>query len=491
MTADRPEPVPTSGAAGAAAVPDTHLELLLTDWLPAQRWFAGRDELVGGVRIAARSRIAEVDGAVFEHLLIEVPGTIGTPPRTYQVWLGRRTELPERLAHSEIGALAQPTADDAGALPGADGAVIVYDALHDPALTSLLLTALAGGSDLGAVHATAVPGADLDVSAPGLVISAEQSNTSVVFGESAILKIFRRLSPGRNPDGELLAALATAGSTHAARLLGELSGEIGGVSTTFGVLTEFFANSADGWQMATASVRDLMAEGDLRADEVGGDFAAEAHRLGAAVAAVHRDLADELGTTTVHEVELRRTIEQMATLATETIAVVPDLQPFTERIMATFDEAGSSAASLTLQRIHGDLHLGQVLRTLTGWALIDFEGEPSKPLDYRRAQHSTLRDIAGMLRSFDYAAHHLLPGSVQDSQHTFRAGEWSARNRRAFCDGYAEAARHDPRNAGVLLRAFELDKAVYEVRYEHDHRPAWLPIPMLAIDQLTRPKGTP
>jgi maltokinase len=180
----------------------------------------------------------------------------------------------------------------------------------------------------------------------------------------------------------------------------------------------------------------------------------------------------------------------MADAAQDTIALIDELQPYADRILATFADARASAASLTLQRIHGDLHLGQVLRTLTGWAVIDFEGEPSKPLAYRRAPHSPLRDIAGMLRSFDYAAHHLLPGTTQDAQHTFRAAEWSARNRRAFCDGYAATAGSDPRNAGALLRAFELDKAVYEVRYEHDHRPAWLPIPLQAVDQLTRPKGT-
>jgi maltokinase len=478
MTVD--EPSTAQNSADAPSAGDEALAALLTRWLPRQRWFAGREELTAGVTVTSRVPVATVEGATFEHLLVEVPGQHDNAARRYQLWIGHRADLPARMAHSEIGILDGPTPTG----------TVVYDALHDHALTTILLRAIAEGAELGDVRASATPGADLDVTAPGLVISGEQSNTSVVYGESAILKLFRRLEPGPNPDAELHAALGRKSSAHAARLLGELTGDVDGQPTTLGVLTEFFANSADGWLAATASVRDLMAEGDLRADEVGGDFAAEARRLGAAVAEVHRDLADAFGTTTVHADELRRTLTEMATTAGHSIAAVPELAEYGDRILATFEEAGSSAASLTLQRIHGDLHLGQTLRTLTGWAIIDFEGEPSKPLAYRRAMHSPLRDVAGMLRSFDYAAHHLLAGSVADSQHAFRATEWAGRNRRAFCDGYAAASAGDPRNAGILLRAFELDKAVYEVQYEHDHRPGWVPIPLHAVAQLTRSGGT-
>ncbi len=472
--------------------PDTaELAALLAIWLPRQRWFAGRGD-VAGVTISSRAEIAVADhGAAeptaakqtpaelvrYEHLLIEVPAHDG--PRRYQLWLGFRERLPDRLAHSEIGILGRPPLST----------VIVYDALADQVLSSFLLAAIAGNSELGDVHAWLATGAEVDVDAQGLVISGEQSNTSIVYGDSAILKLFRRLEPGPNPDAEVHAALAQRNSTHAARLLGQLSAEVAGVPTTLGVLTQYFANSADGWLMATASVRDLMAEGDLRADEVGGDFASESHRLGEAVAEVHRDLAAAFGTSTVHQDQLRQTLNDMMALADRTIAVVPQLAEHADRILATFSDAASSAASLTLQRIHGDLHLGQTLRTLTGWAVIDFEGEPSKPLAYRRALHSPLRDLAGMLRSFDYAGHHLLAGTQPDAQHSFRAAEWASRNRRAFCDGYAAKAGSDPRHAGSLLRAFELDRAVYEVGYEHDHRPGWLPIPLHAVAQLSRPGG--
>lgn len=488
MTVDNP-----SNLDDQQPTPDTEeLAALLADWLPRQRWFAGRGELAR-VTISSRAEIAVADhGAAqpdaagqapselvrYEHLLIEVPADDG--PRRYQLWLGFRERLPDRLAHSEIGILGRPPLR----------AAVVYDALADQVLSSLLLAAIADGSALGDVHTSLSADTQVDVDALGLVISGEQSNTSIVYGDSAILKLFRRLEPGPNPDAEVHAALAQRSSTHVAKLLGQLSTEVAGVPTTLGVLTQYFANSADGWLMATASVRDLMAEGDLRADEVGGDFASESYRLGEAVAELHRDLAAAFGTSTVHQDELRQTLDEMMALAKRTIAIVPQLAEHGDRIMATFADAASSAASLTLQRIHGDLHLGQTLRTLTGWAVIDFEGEPSKPLAYRRAMHSPLRDLAGMLRSFDYAGHHSLAGSQPDAQHTFRAAEWAARNRRAFCDGYAATAGSDPRHAGSLLRAFELDKAVYEVRYEHDHRPTWLPIPLQAVAQLTRPGGT-
>src|SRR6195952_810608 len=445
---------------------------LLAKWLPGQRWFEHRSDQVTGVAIESRTRIADFEGRTVEQVLFTVPGPYGT--QRYQLWVGWAGYYPDRFGHVFIGE--------------ADGQ-FAYDALHDQDVSALVLANIADGAAIGDLEFSAEPGTEIDRTAPGLVIGAEQSNTSIVYGNTSILKVFRRLEPGLNPDAEVHRALRAAGSTHIATPLGLIEGPVAGERTTLALLTEFFANSAEGWAMATASVRDLMAEGDLRADEVGGDFASESHRLGEAVAAVHADLARAFGTNIAPHNELTKILDGMRSEANAAADLVPSLAEHRSAIMAAFERASDHAAGINLQRIHGDLHLGQVLRTLTGWSIIDFEGEPSKPLEFRRAMHSPLKDVAGMLRSFDYAARGLVISPHTDAQHKYRAAEWAERNRKAFCDGYAAVAGADPRLAGSLLRGFELDKAIYEVVYEHGHRPLWEAIPLQAVVALINTGG--
>jgi maltokinase len=180
------------------------------------------------------------------------------------------------------------------------------------------------------------------------------------------------------------------------------------------------------------------------------------------------------------------TAKQMHERLDAALEVVPELAPYAEDLRSAYDALAALPAGVPVQRIHGDFHLGQVLRTDAGWVLIDFEGEPARPLSERVALMSPLRDVAGMLRSFDYAAQHLLAEQPTVPALEYRAGEWAQRNRDAFCAGYAHAAGRDPREDGVLLRAFELDKAVYEVVYEARNRPTWLPIPLGSIERLVR-----
>jgi maltokinase len=293
-----------------------------------------------------------------------------------------------------------------------------------------------------------------------------------------------------NPDLELHRALRGVGSAEVAGLRAAVEATLDDGEYVLGLLQDFAANSADGWSMALISIRDLFAEGDLRADEVGGDFAGEAHRLGRTVAMAHDELARALGTATISAVELAGAMH--ARLA-EALPVVAELAGLAAPLRAAYDKVAALTGPVTTQRLHGDLHLGQTLRTPYGWLLIDFEGEPARPLAERRRMDAALRDVAGMLRSFDYAAYHQLAewdesayrdDGAPESQFVWHADEWTARNRSAFCDGYAAMAGHDPRDEPVLLRAFELDKAVYEAAYEARNRPSWLPLPLRSLRRL-------
>lgn len=330
---------------------------LLAVWLPSQRWFAGKGGELGPVTIAARSTVADNhDGARIEHIILEVATSTGI--QHYQLFLGWRRSLTERLAHSIIGSMNGETA---------------YDALHEAAVSSRLIAGIANNESWGELRLSPEPEADIDADAPGMVIGGEQSNTSIIFGDSAILKVYRRIEPGINPDVDIHRALKAAGSKHVAAPLGVIEADVSGENTTLGFMASFFANSADGWAMATASVRDLLAEGDLRADEVGGDFAAESHRLGEAVAEVHRDLAAAFGTEDVDADGWQITVNQMIAEAESVAAHVPSLAAQLDGIRATFEAARGAGGAAVRQRIHGDLHLGQTLRTLRGWVVIDFE----------------------------------------------------------------------------------------------------------------------
>ncbi|GAA2573168.1 phosphotransferase [Actinomadura fulvescens] len=464
---------------------------LLAGWLPRQRWFAGKGRAIDEISIATATELRAADPAL-HHLVLAVRQ--GEDVDRYQLLLGMRGELPDRLRPGEIGRMSGPNGP------------WLYDAAHDPRATRDLLALMAQGGVVGPLRFHHAPGMAVETGLDGVVGTAEQSNTSVIFGDSYICKLFRRLSPGINPDLEVNLALTNLGCAHIPAVHGwiELEGSGGpGLAddegATLALLSEFLRTGTDGWQLAITSVRDWFARSLPPGAEpdpglAGGDFAAESERLGAATAAVHRDLASAFGVTRQPVAGMRAAAEGMHRQLAEVCREVPEIGPYAGAITAAFDAFAGLVGEPPFQRIHGDLHLGQAMRTDTGWVLLDFEGEPARSPGERRAVSHPLRDVAGMLRSFEYAARFLLA----DEEHTsaegareleMRAHAWAARNRAAFCRGYAAAGGADPAAHSVLVRAFELDKAVYEVRYEARNRPSWLHVPLRSLAHLGERTG--
>ncbi|NYI06507.1 maltokinase N-terminal cap-like domain-containing protein [Allostreptomyces psammosilenae] len=456
---------------------------LLREWLPTQRWFAGKQRPISEVLPLSATRLAAGDPSLL-HLLVRVrqEGDGAGEGAVYQVPLGAGRQRP-----------ALPDAAVLGWVPdGTRDGLVLFDALHAPALAALLPRGFAEEARLGPLGFRRVVGMDVPLGLPARVGGAEQSNTSVVYGDRLILKLFRRPSPGINPDLELTLALAAAGCRRIATPLGWLEGPLDGLPATLGLLQAYLPDAVDGWELAGRVVR---AGGPADRDGVVPDFTAEAYELGRATAEVHGALAE---TFPVERLEARR-ITALADAMTRRLeaatSAVPALLPYADAVRAVFaDLAGANPRALgglAAQRIHGDLHLGQAMRTRQGWVLIDFEGEPDRTLTERRRPQPVERDVAAMLRSFDYAAMHPLVGErlrqspVRDvAEFAAWAADWSRVNRAAYCAGYAAAGDRDPLAAPALLRAFETDKAIYEVVYEARHRPEWLAIPLSAVARI-------
>ncbi|MFI6711137.1 phosphotransferase [Nonomuraea sp. NPDC050478] len=444
------------------------LEELLAAWIARQRWFGGKGRPIDSLSIDS-DVVIEAGDPSLRHLIVSV-WQEGSRER-YQLLLGLRRELPDTLTHAFIG----PYAAD-------DGECVVYDAVHDHELTRWILESMAAGSGRAGVRFHHLPGVEIDTNQRSLVLGAEQSNTSLVFGEKYICKLFRRLVPGVNPELEIVTALAIRQAPHIAQPYGWIETDLDETPTTLAIMQEFLSNSTDGWDLALTSVRDLYNSlPGLPAAEAGGDFAAEAGRLGAATARVHHELREAFGTEVMEPHEIKRMAEDFRRQLGRAVGEVPELREHVPALELAYHRAEELTTEVRVQRVHGDYHLGQVMRTTTDWVVLDFEGEPGQPLAERRALSSPLRDVAGMLRSFDYAARHLLADHSEAARLEPMAEEWAKRNRAAFLEGYAEGGGVITPADTALLRAFELSKAVYEVVYEARNRPTWVSIPLAAF----------
>ena len=476
------------------STPDAHqLAGLLQHWLPGQRWYAGKSRPVESIRARLLARIGPAPAEV--QIWVADVTFLDAGHESYQLPLRIDADYDDALDHARIGQIT-----------GTDGQTLyVYDAMWDKPHTQAWLRALSGVDPDDEVHTIqyhlTAEAAAIPTDTTGRVLTGEQSNTSVVYGDAAILKIFRRLEVGTNPDIEIHEALGRVGGRHIARLLGYITADFGTGQGSFeqvasaaqdervslAMLQEFMSAATDGWELAKISVRDLMAEADLHAEEAGGDFAGEAYRLGIATAEVHADLVTALGSEQVTAAQMRERADAMLGRLDLTLQIVPELGGVADALRECYEQFAVSPP-MTVQRVHGDLHLGQVLRTVNGWTVLDFEGEPVKSIADRRESDSPLRDVAGMLRSFDYAGYHQIVDLASTSQSNYRAAEWADRNREAFLAGYAHVpTASGPDGAPALLRAFEADKAVYEAAYEARNRPAWLAVPLASLGRLVAP----
>lgn len=289
---------------------------------------------------------------------------------------------------------------------------------------------------VGTLHGTA------PVGHAARVVGGEQSNTSLISGQ-VMVKAFRRLEPGLNPDVELLSRIGDC--PNVAQVHGWVTREIEGQEYTLAMIQDLVLTARDGWELAL----EYAARGE--------SFAEEARLLGRATRNVHDALKLHFPTSTA---DLRASLTEHADAMAARNRDVAGVVGQARKIYEDLPEAA-------VQRIHGDLHLGQVLRTPEDYILIDFEGEPARPLTQRRLPDSPLRDVAGMLRSIDYAAN-FGDGAPQG---------WAEEATAALLAGYG--VERDP-----VLDAFVLDKALYEVVYEADNRPEWVDIPRSAVARI-------
>jgi maltose alpha-D-glucosyltransferase / alpha-amylase len=530
-------------AAGQGSYPTLHEELSaqLPNYLAGQRWFGGKArtiraaELVDVVPVPIGDSSASSGGPSQALVLIVAVSYTEGPSESYAIPIVR--------AEQQIA-----TAIDSARLKisGAGGGFELVDALKEGEFLTTLLQLIDREETLrgekGELRATKTSAYQTVRGTSGeklaaKPVGAEQSNTSIIYGNKLILKFFRRVEEGVNPDLEIGAFL-----TEKARFEGtpQVAGSLRYVSrdgkeSAQGILQTFVANQGDAWSYTLKSLdgfyeaartagtgsnagADAAEKTELVAREAG-EFLKSAALLGRRTAEMHLALASNASDpafapepfTPGFQAQLEQSIQQLSSrvfgqLREKSSGLPHDQQDTARRISTQETEIAkrvhawlSKPIHATRTRIHGDYHLGQVLYTGSDFVIIDFEGEPARPLAERRIKRSPLQDVAGMLRSFHYAAFAPLltpneknPSADQLSVEKFGswAEGWNATVSETFLGSYFQTAgkaaylperREEIR---VLLDLHLLEKAVYELGYELNNRPTWVGIPLQGISRL-------
>jgi len=398
---------------------------------------------------------------------------------------------------------------------GAEEALSI-DALANARFRDALLQAIAGSAAFAGItgkfvasHTSAFhPHAG---QLESFVSRAEQSNTSIIYRGQFIFKLFRKIEPGINPDLEIGSFLTEHGFRHTPALLGSLAYQDGSGAYSAGILQQFVPNQGDAWKYTLDELAAFFARVESSPDSPGllGDYLASARLLGIRTAEMHTILAssseedflpEPFSPEDAHRLHQETLVQsglvfallrlKLSSLDESTAEIAGHVLALEVRILQCFAQLDSTPTLGTVRiRNHGDYHLGQVLYTGDDFMIIDFEGEPARPLAERRSKALALRDVAGMLRSFDYAAHATpeVAGRPDGSKHESWAAFWLAQVTAAYLQAYFETAGNhsyvstNPEQNKFLLDAFLLQKALYEVAYELNNRPAWVRIPLRGI----------
>ena len=456
----------------------------IAERLPEQRWFGWKDRAINSVEV--------IDYGVVDE---------GDPPLVLAIV---RVNFDGGDALFQLPLLVEE-----------DGST--RDAFEDIDRLRFFGACLAHGASVKGTHGTfrfTGPGLD-PLSPPGAISSrtlgAEQTNTSLVLDETMIVKLFRRVDTGHNPDLELTRVLTEHGFNHTPPHLGELvyEGTIGEqeVQIDLCVAQQFLSDSIEGWSETLKRLHqlyDAIEDQDVAEDmrflieERAGDLLNLIQDLGEVTASLHvtlsrEELDPEIAPEPIepHDLEewSQSALSALQTLLDDGVTELQDIAPQIEERIGSLAEVTEPGLKT---RAHADYHLGQVLLTGRGWMILDFEGEPARTLEERRAKTSPLRDVAGMLRSFNYAATAaLFERAEADSEEWKRlepwAETWEELARERFVHGYltrSHEGRFVPRDRDelmVMVDVFEIDKALYEVGYERGHRPEWVRIPLRGI----------